>query len=243
MTSLFSQIISWRALGVAIAVFGFGPRAVLRIIVMAFARSDPRRRELLAELHSVPRWERPLWVAEQLEVALAEGMAGRLARAYRRWAPVRRTAAWWRREKDDFLHPRYTVGHSLASASYFAILIYLLILVPGTSKWIAWAAWVLIGQAMAWCNQRNRKRFQPRQPVPVTRFDTVIMIFAGPVAYAATVYLFIHDLVALASGSMSVGYWIGIFMCLLVLQHPWTLILPAVRAAKDENRHPSRSAV
>ena len=65
---------------------------------------------------------------------------------------------------------------------------------------------------MTWCHQRNRKRLQPRQPVPATRFDTVIFIFAGPAAYATTVYLFIHDLAALASGSMSAGYWIGIFM-------------------------------
>jgi hypothetical protein len=47
---------------------------VLRVIVLAFRRDDPRRRELLAELHAVPRIERPLWVAEQLEVAVFEGL-------------------------------------------------------------------------------------------------------------------------------------------------------------------------
>jgi hypothetical protein len=34
---------------------------------------------LLAELHVVPRAERPFWVAEQLEVALFEGVRGRIA--------------------------------------------------------------------------------------------------------------------------------------------------------------------
>ena len=54
------------------------PGAVLRLILLAFKRDDPRRTELLAELPHVPRMERPFWVFEQLEVALFEGLAGRL---------------------------------------------------------------------------------------------------------------------------------------------------------------------
>jgi hypothetical protein len=240
MTSVFSQIISWRALVAAVVVIGFAPRAVLRVIVLAFGRSDPRRRELLGELDSVPRWERPLWVAEQLEVALAEGIGSRLARVCRRWAPARRTAEWWRREKDDFLHTSYTFGYTLTSNSYFTILIYLLVLVPGTGKWIACGTWSLVGEAMAWCRQRNRKRLQPGQPVPATRLDALIFVLAGPAAYATTIYLFIHDLAALASGSLAAGYWTGVFLCLLVLWHPWHVILLAVRATRVENMHPPR---
>jgi hypothetical protein len=52
--------------------------AMLRLIVLAFHREDPRRQELLAELHAVPRWERPFWVMEQLEVALFEGIWHRI---------------------------------------------------------------------------------------------------------------------------------------------------------------------
>jgi hypothetical protein len=80
MSSLVSQVISWPVLGTALAVFGFAPGAVLRVIVLAFRRDDPRRRELLGELHAVPRIERPFWVAEQLEVALFEGLRSRFAR-------------------------------------------------------------------------------------------------------------------------------------------------------------------
>ena len=80
MPSLAFQIVSWPSLGVALLVFGFAPGAVLRLIVLAFPRDDPRRRELLSELYAVPRIERPFWVFEQLELALFEGLRRRFAR-------------------------------------------------------------------------------------------------------------------------------------------------------------------
>jgi hypothetical protein len=80
MDSLITQAIAWPTLLIALVMFGFAPGAVLRLIVLAFRRDDPRRTELLAELPHVPRIERPFWVCEQLEVALSEGLFGRLAR-------------------------------------------------------------------------------------------------------------------------------------------------------------------
>jgi hypothetical protein len=79
VTELLDTIVSWRSFAVALLVFGFAPGALLRMIVLAFHRDDPRRSELLAELHAVPRIERPFWVVEQLEVALFEGILGRLS--------------------------------------------------------------------------------------------------------------------------------------------------------------------
>jgi hypothetical protein len=83
-------IVSWKTFVVSLLVFGFAPRAVLRLIVLAFRRDDPRRSEMLAELYRVPRLERPYWVFEQLEVALFEGVWERLlwagaGRIYDRW--------------------------------------------------------------------------------------------------------------------------------------------------------------
>lgn len=83
-------IVSWETFLVALLVFGFAPGAALRLIVLAFHREDPRRSEMLAELHAVPRWERPFWVFEQLEVALFEGVWERVlwagaGRLYDRW--------------------------------------------------------------------------------------------------------------------------------------------------------------
>jgi len=88
VTELLDAIVSWRTFLIALVVFGFAPGALLRLIVLAFPRDDPRRRELLAELPTVARTERPFWVFEQLERALFEGIGERVARvATRRWHP------------------------------------------------------------------------------------------------------------------------------------------------------------
>jgi Uncharacterized protein conserved in bacteria (DUF2314) len=87
---ILNAIMSWETFLISLLVFGFAPGAVLRLIVLAFRRGDPRRREMLAELYRVPRLERPYWVFEQLEVALFEGIWERLlwagaGRIYDRW--------------------------------------------------------------------------------------------------------------------------------------------------------------
>jgi uncharacterized protein YegJ (DUF2314 family) len=90
VAEFLNAIVSWETFLVALLVFGFAPGAALRLIVLAFHRDDPRRSEMLAELHPVPRWERPFWVVEQLEVALFEGIWERAlwagaGRIYDRW--------------------------------------------------------------------------------------------------------------------------------------------------------------
>lgn len=92
VTELLDAIVAWRTFLVALVVFGFAPGALLRLIVLAFPRDDPRRRELLAELPTVARTERPFWVFEQLEGALVEGIGERVVRVAtrritRRWHP------------------------------------------------------------------------------------------------------------------------------------------------------------
>jgi hypothetical protein len=75
-------MIAWPALGtlgVAILIFGFAPGATIRLIALIYPRDNPRRKELIGELYAVPRNERPFWVAEQLEVALFDGLPARLA--------------------------------------------------------------------------------------------------------------------------------------------------------------------
>jgi hypothetical protein len=77
MTGLIAQLLTWPTLGVALLVFGLAPGVALRLIVLFYPRGNPRRKELLAELYAVPRIERPFWVAEQLEVAIFEGLRAR----------------------------------------------------------------------------------------------------------------------------------------------------------------------
>jgi hypothetical protein len=84
MDELLEAVASWSSLGLVIVVFGFAPGFCLRLIVLAYPRRDPRRSELIAELYAVPRIQRPLWVAEQLEVALFEGLGHRVSAAIRR---------------------------------------------------------------------------------------------------------------------------------------------------------------
>jgi hypothetical protein len=77
MTGMIAQLLAWPTLGVALLVFGFAPGVALRLIVLFYPHNNPRRRELRGELYAVPRIERPFWVAEQLEVALFEGLRDR----------------------------------------------------------------------------------------------------------------------------------------------------------------------
>jgi hypothetical protein len=81
MPSLVIDIVSWPTLGTALLIFGFAPGLALRLIILAFPRDDPRRRELLGELYQVPWIERPFWVVGKLELALTEGLWGRLHKA------------------------------------------------------------------------------------------------------------------------------------------------------------------
>jgi hypothetical protein len=64
MSELIDAVVSWPTLLIALGVFGFAPRAVLRLLLLAYPKDCPRRAELMAELKAVPRLDRPLWVAE-----------------------------------------------------------------------------------------------------------------------------------------------------------------------------------
>jgi hypothetical protein len=82
MAELFEAVASWRNLLMVLVVFGFAPGFVLRLLVRLYPKDDPRRRELIAELYAMPRRERPLWVAEQLETVLFEGLPSRIRRLW-----------------------------------------------------------------------------------------------------------------------------------------------------------------
>jgi len=87
----------------------------LRLIVLAYPRSDPRRAELIAELYAVPRAQRPLWVAEQLEISLSEGLWHRMSAALRqlshRLSRRNRTPV---QPEDETARQRMLLAHSAA---------------------------------------------------------------------------------------------------------------------------------
>lgn len=80
----------WFAFPAALLIFGFFPGLFARLISLCFRKDDPRRQELIAEVYGIPRLERPMWVAEQFERALSEGIWERLwdaadGRLFNRW--------------------------------------------------------------------------------------------------------------------------------------------------------------
>lgn len=77
MTDLAGLLLDWRLFVIALVVFGVAPGLVLRVVVLAYPRSHPRRRELVAELYAVPYVERPWFVAQHLERAVFDGTAAR----------------------------------------------------------------------------------------------------------------------------------------------------------------------
>lgn len=78
VSGMLDAPMSLQALAMVLVVFGVAPSFVLRFMTLAFHPEDPRRAELRAELHAVPTWERPIWVAQQLEIVLFDGLRDRI---------------------------------------------------------------------------------------------------------------------------------------------------------------------
>lgn len=78
MAELIEIVASWRSLLLVLVVFGFAPGFVLRLLVRIYPKDDPRRTELLADLYMLGRVERLMFVAEQLETVLFEGLPHRI---------------------------------------------------------------------------------------------------------------------------------------------------------------------
>jgi hypothetical protein len=108
-----NAIVSWETFLISLLVFGFAPGAVLRLVVLAFRRDDPRRREMLAELYRVPRLERPYWVFEQLEVALFEGIWERLL-----WAGAGRIYGRWHLNLGLMYDEQHSAGYPISDEEF-----------------------------------------------------------------------------------------------------------------------------
>ena len=72
----------WQFLLAAIFI-GFIPRLILRVVLFAYRKDNPHRREILAEYFAVPRIWRLIWVFEQAEAALFEGLPERWSKRRR----------------------------------------------------------------------------------------------------------------------------------------------------------------
>jgi hypothetical protein len=233
MGAVLSHVISWPTLIIALLVFGFAPGALLRIIVLAYPREDARRRELRGELSNVPRLERLLWVTEQMELALFEGLGGRIGKTLNRYRIRQRIAERLRAEKDDFLHSSYTVGEHVVGFTMLGIPVYLLIYVHDATVIITAVAlplWFTFTMLRAVNYQHAKKKSGRGSSLRTTnRFDTLILFTLTPAVYLMTTYSFTRDLVMLSSGHFAGGYWAGVFVSLLALWLPWNSLIEAKR--------------
>ena len=145
MAELIDAVVSWPSLLLVLVVFGFAPGFCLRLIVLAYPRNDPRRAELIAELYAVPRIQRPLWVAEQLEVALFEGLAHRVSAALRRLTGRRRARA---RAGDRAERLKFVVMVGAVAGAWVGVGVGVVVGAGvGAGAW-AWAWVVAMGWAM-----------------------------------------------------------------------------------------------
>jgi hypothetical protein len=92
MTEVVFPSIPWQPFVAALLIFGVFPGAVLRLVALLYPKDHPRRNELIGELYAVPYRERPLFVAQQFETALNEGLPTRVrlgVRSIIRWTRTR----------------------------------------------------------------------------------------------------------------------------------------------------------
>ncbi len=94
MTELMEAVLNARVFLTVLVVFCIAPRTILRLLLRAYPPKSARREELTAEYEFVKRIERPLWVAEQFELALFNGLSERvrLARVGRAFALLAATS-------------------------------------------------------------------------------------------------------------------------------------------------------
>lgn len=98
------------------ATFGLIPGLLLRVIVLFYPKDDPRRHELFGELYNpdMGRFERYVWVFQQLETALRDGLqARRDVRRRRKWGP---TLQWVGTRERITAHTFSSVGAPLPVA-------------------------------------------------------------------------------------------------------------------------------
>jgi len=233
MGAVLSHVISWPTLIIALLVFGFAPGALLRIIVLAYPRNDSRRRELRGELSNVPRLERLLWVAEQMELAVFEGLGGRIGKALHRYRIRQRIAERLRAERDDFLYSTHTVADHAVAFTILGIPVYIIVYVYTRTviAIVALSVCFAFATLRAHIYQRaKKKREREGSPRATNRFDTLTLFTLTPAVYLLTVYSFIRDLVMLSLGHFAGGYWAGVFVSLLALWLPWNSLIEAKRA-------------
>jgi Uncharacterized protein conserved in bacteria (DUF2314) len=107
---LIADIINWKWYLLALVVHGIAPGLLLRVIVLAFEKDDPRRPELINELYYIPFIKRPFWVAQQFETALSDGIWPRFV-----WMLTGRVIYRWKLGNGDKRNKKYPKSFEIPS--------------------------------------------------------------------------------------------------------------------------------
>jgi hypothetical protein len=78
VADIISSIGLWPLLVIVVVCWGIAPTLIVRLASMLYPREDPRRQEMVAEMHAVPRRERPLWALEEATRAIWDGVPERI---------------------------------------------------------------------------------------------------------------------------------------------------------------------
>ena len=77
MAELFDVIRDWQSILAFLLLFGLAPGCVLRLMVHLYPKGHERRQELIAQLYALKFIDRPLFVVQQIERCLFEGIPAR----------------------------------------------------------------------------------------------------------------------------------------------------------------------
>lgn len=114
----------WPSVLLALVAFGLLPGPLLRLIVRIYPKTDPRRKELVAELYGIEHHKQLLFVAQNLELAVFEGLPARWRSRHNGTTNQSLTPTgdvWARHGEDGYRGPQVcrVVGITYVQLDYF----------------------------------------------------------------------------------------------------------------------------
>lgn len=159
VSELLAAVVSWRTLLLVVLVFGFAPGFCLRLLVKLYPKDDPRRQELVADLYALGHFERLLYVGEQLETVLFEGVPHRIRAIHVKLAPKKDPKSTSKR-KNKSVDRALTISASAGALSAFFSLWELT-----NGSYTFWAVWGFVGTSLLCLSIRRSLRRAARHMV------------------------------------------------------------------------------
>jgi hypothetical protein len=225
VTEFFFDELRWPLLLIALAVFGFVPGLLTRIMVLAYRRDDPRRRELMAEVYRLPFIQRPVWLAQLAEVAICDGLAPRIQATLKRHQIGSRISSRLRRAFITFVtkEPDTTYCETFLLLSVVILAVSAEVYLPISARsGMSLAIIIITTLVLGGLGQLGIRRVEGTRESTralAQRIEVVLLAITGPVACALVAFSVIHDIGGLSTGNLSHGYWVGLALSAYVFMH------------------------